>query len=213
MDRQALRTQLALLAHHNPTEIVALDQTGERAVVKGHEYGASFDEIAEHVEKADRPPFSIYVGIYDRRPGLTERATENDLVAVSCVVLDVDPIRDGGSRTMATEGQRIDAKLAADAIRLRLAEDLGYLPGALADSGNGCTLYLPIPRIELADEGEFHLKVRRWLREIRPWVRNFPVKIDATFDRPRLTRVVGTTNRKGPDESLWRESRWIETPS
>ena len=214
--------QFKLLNHEQPSELVALDLTGDKSKFIGQGWAKDAGEAEDWADDVESrfPTASLYIGVTDRTEEFVAQAMATDKVirggkgsiaAVTCIVLDIDPIRDEGSRSMATNEQRENAHDAAVVVQEILRKD-GYQEGHLFDSGNGIALYLPIPRLEVRDHPDIDRKVGRFMQDLRIKLDKLApglAKIDATFDLPRLTRLAGTVNRKGSDQTKWRTSSWI----
>ena len=207
---EAITRQFELLNHYSPSELVALGLTREKSVYLDQGWAKTPEEALAWVEMIewDNPTASLYIGVSDRKAGITGRSTRENIEAVSCIVLDIDPIRERGSKQMATDDERRQAAWAATLINAHLAES-GFHAGSWLDSGNGIALYLPIERILVEDEPEIDRKIAAFVETLRPVISGCKAKIDSTYDLPRLTRLAGTFNRKGLDQSLWRQSAWL----
>ena len=209
---ESLEKQFDLLNHESMSELVALDLTGEKSKSLAHGWADNAQEALDWIDQVefDWPHASLYIGVADRActTQIGTRAKREDIEAVTCIVLDIDPERANGSRQMATKDERWAAGWAASAINMYLITH-GFYGGVKLDSGNGIALYLPIERILVNDEPELDRKIATFMEMLRPVIADYKAKIDSTFDLPRLTRLAGSVNRKGPDQSLWRESRWL----
>lgn len=131
--------------------------------------------------------------------GRSPRDKDGNVVHVSCLSLDLDPIRPKG--TAATKQQHIGALCAADDLSRRLRA------GIIASSGNGALVLFPLrgpigversERIGKALEDKARLLLESFKES---------VNVDSTWDASRLVKVMGTISTKG-GKANWRYARF-----
>jgi KaiC/GvpD/RAD55 family RecA-like ATPase len=129
-----------------------------------------------------------FVGI---NPRLTKEGTKNEDVSyLTCVVIDIDPIRLPG--TPSTEEQH---EAAIDLGR-RILENCENV--VVVDSGSGCHVYFPIEPIPVGNgnRAQVAFSAKHFIDEIRRTYETQSLKIDAIQDLARVIRVWGSHNNK-----------------
>ncbi len=130
----------------------------------------------------------LYVGINPRK---TEGGSANDIGYLSCLVIDIDPIRP--KETPSTDAQHQETT----ALGQRIADDLHG--GYAVSSGSGCHVYFPINPIKVENVPALTSSVKKWMDLIREKYApkgNEKYKIDHIFDLPRVIRVWGSLNTR-----------------
>jgi len=131
---------------------------------------------------------------------------ENGLVdSITCVSLDIDPIR---SKDSASTFSQLQEAIKAGKSILKREE---YSNGIIATSGNGCHLYwaFGIPIREKIKE--FENGTKKFEQEIRNLIEEqYNVKVDAIYDNSRLVKIIGTTSTKGEFDKR-RIARFLQT--
>lgn len=135
--------------------------------------------------------------------GRTARARDGAMLEFRTVTADIDPNRERG--TSASEA------LAATAIAGARALLQAHRGGYLAASGNGALVVYRLPSPVVGDFKAFEGKYKAFEEEMR---KALPpgVTLDATFDTPRMVKLLGTMSTKG-DRANWRHARFIDFPS
>lgn len=172
-----LYEQYKVLGHQN------LGYTEIRIPKKGiqifTESAAEFIETAMKYCKSD-----TYVGINPRKikNGLTE-----DVAYVTCIVFDFDPIRPKDQPT--TDAQHQEA--------IRVASEMARAnEGIIISSGSGAHVYLPINPIKVTDANATNEALRNYAKTIQDKYNTPEIKVDSTFDLPRIIRCWGSFNTK-----------------
>lgn len=136
--------------------------------------------------------------------GRNPRSSTGDALHCTALSLDLDPVRP--KEAAASEIQHLSAIKAGQHIRA----SFGF--GVVSSSGNGCLLLFPLREAVTKEVAE------RWGRAIEEYARkligledNLNVRVDSTFDAPRLCKCLGTISTKG-DPSLWRHAKFISDP-
>lgn len=156
----------------------------------------------------------VYVGLNPRRVDLlsiahnhlirTGRAgREEDVVAVTTVLVDLDPRRPKG--TASNEAELAAAREVARAID-RWWREQGWHPPLVVMSGNGYHLWARIPA---QDPKTFPAHLRAFLAVLARQFSSDAVDIDlAVADAPRIGKLPGTVSIKGENtvERPWRRA-------
>lgn len=134
--------------------------------------------------------------------GRTARRSDGAMLEFKTITADIDPNRERG--TSAT------TELSARAIQGARALLLNYPGGYIASSGNGALVIYRLQNPINSDFPGFQTKYKQFEEEMRK-VLPEGVKLDATFDTPRMVKLLGTMSTKG-DRTNWRVSRFIDFP-
>lgn len=124
-----------------------------------------------------------YVGINPRK---NEKGTAQDVAMVTCLVIDLDPIRDSGVAS--------SDKLWKQAIGVANTISESYPNSIVVSSGSGAHLYIPVKAVEATPEIAARLK--SWGNEIKKKYETAEIAVDNIFDLPRIIRVWGSWNEK-----------------
>ena len=213
-----IRATYAMLAHKTPVELRIFPKNGYPVV----ETAKTLDEFIPICEQWNGKA-QIYCGMRERRDGFLlgkekgKAGDENDIVAVTLTVVDIDPIRAEGFAKQATTDEELAYALKASEHLARWHEERGFLRPARAMSGNGVQLWLPFPRFQVTDENRAVIPERlkdfeQECRDALPSDLREKVTIDSIHDLPRIIKVIGTTSIKGKisPSRPHRVSRWID---
>lgn len=127
----------------------------------------------------------LFIGINPRKD--TKPGTYESVSHLTCLVLDLDPIR---TTDASTEEQHKSAIDLGDRI-------LRDIPGGFKiSSGSGCHVYYPIEPIKVENWQELANSVKEWGEGFQRKYDTQEIKIDSIFDLPRVIRVWGSFNSK-----------------
>lgn len=185
---QQLRQQYRLLRHEGYFTQCHAQDVGRKSLVQ-RRLVSNEKEVIEFA-KENNGRGNVFVG---RNP----RDKDGNVIHATCLTLDIDPVRP--KDTAATEEQAY-ATLGAGR---RLVQHFGH--GVLCSSGNGALVIFSIPDTPIADAQELGKRLENQARAI---LKGEPVNVDATWDAPRLVKVLGCLSTKG-DPSMWRYARFI----
>ena len=175
--REMLAKQYEVLGHKDG------DFTEIRIIREGKSYYCRSKE--EFVNEATKHLESdSYVGI---NPRSYANGTGDSVLSVSCLVVDIDPIRPKG------EGSTPEQHEAALDLGKRISDDL---KGVQVSSGSGCHVYLPINSILIRNRVPLADSLRKWNKAIKEQYETKDLKIDSIFDFPRVIRLWGSFNTK-----------------
>ena len=122
------------------------------------------------------------------------------------LLIDVDPVRD--ANTCSTEAEKEAAKILLDRVVQYLVESMNWSRPIISDSGNG---YHALFKISLSSQDKG--VVKSCLLALAGKFSNDKAKVDtAVHDVPRVCRLPGTMNKKGPNtpERPHRQARLLE---
>ena len=100
----------------------------------------SFAQLSSLCQKYDGLS-NLYIGINERN---TTNATKQDIQAVNFLVIDLDSVR--SDKNQPANQPELDATIQASELIKDWFADNGFLPPVRAISGNGCHLWIRIPR-------------------------------------------------------------------
>ncbi len=183
----------------------AVTQGGKKAVITG--YFKDHEKAAEMALSLDREakPSAIYVSLNACAPSLLGRACErmkaginrtstDNIVSLCNLLIDADPVRPEGISSTAEEHEAA-LKLVEKIVDYLRKE--GWPEPMTADSGNGGHAVF---KIELENTPENVELLHRCLQALSAMFSSEAVKVDEkVFDAPRISKVYGTTVRKGDD--------------
>jgi archaellum biogenesis ATPase FlaH len=133
--------------------------------------------------------------------GRAPRQSDGSCVESKVLSLDIDPQRQKGEAS--TQAQWEEAIQAGRSV----VRSLSY--GILCSSGNGALVLFPLRERMPKEDVE---RLGKSLEDIATsLVKGSKVNVDATWDCPRLAKLVGSTSTKG-DTNLWRQARFIDSP-
>ncbi len=158
---------------------------------------------------------NIYVGINERN---RINATKQDIQAVNFVVIDLDSVR--ADKNQPANQTELDATIQASELIQDWFVGNGFLPPVRAISGNGCHLWIKIPRLPLTGlemTSQWKSKVKQFylqMESILPAELQARVKIDPIQDVTRIIKLIGTTSVKAnpTDDRPNRISSWLDHP-
>lgn len=127
----------------------------------------------------------IYVGV---NPRGSHSGQAKDVSYISCLVLDIDPIRPKG--TASSEEQHT----AALALGNKIKQDLVHC--WTADSGSGCHVYFPIEPTKVVSLENLTREAKAWSDGLRKEYATPTLALDAIHDLPRIIRIWGSFNNK-----------------
>lgn len=135
--------------------------------------------------------------------GRTARKQDGSMHEFRTITADIDPDRERG--TAAADGL---VALAIQGARQVLQRHPG---GYIASSGNGSLIVYRLPNPINSDFEQFQAKYKQFEEDMRKAL-PVGVTLDATFDTPRMVKLLGTVSTKG-DQALWRVSRFLDFPT
>lgn len=152
--------------------------------------------------------YNVYVGVNERR---TKGGKAEHVGRLSIIPLDIDPIRPKGIASTEEELKLAHQKLKE--IGIWLKEEFNCEP-FISMSGNGYHLYIKIPSVLLDEFNRDTIKERlkTFIREIQSRFIDDKVRIDSTFDLPRVMKCPGTLSVKGDNtqQRPWRVCKIIQ---
>lgn len=156
--------------------------------------------------------YNIYAGINERKTNGTQK---EDVISVSTIILDIDPIRTHGIKDDPSTQEELNESLkTAREICAQFKQENEIIP-SIAMSGNGIQLWFKIPKYKIDDRNrdEFESRIKTFTNTIQQKYNNSKIKIDQIGDLPRIIKIIGTKSIKGNQtpERPHRESYWIET--
>ena len=186
--KEILEAQYDILGHKDGeyTEIRIIS-TGKSYFCKSKEQFVN--EANNHISS------DAYVGINPRN---TESGKYEGIKHLSCLVIDIDPVREKG--TPSSDDQHKGALGLGE----RIARELS---GIYVSSGSGCHVYLPVERIEVRNLDALRTSLKNWNDAIKANYGTKELKIDSIFDLPRVIRLWGSHNTRsnrtcGPTEPI-----------
>lgn len=128
-----------------------------------------------------------YVSI---NPRGIESGKNTDVSYLTCIVIDIDPIRESGTASSDEAHQ--------EAIDQGIKISAKFHNAILADSGNGCHVYIPIQAIQITDDNRNELseRITLWMKSIRTEYQTKTLNIDNIHDFARVIRAWGSINEK-----------------
>jgi len=187
------------LNHKGLTEIRAIHPIEG---LKGQHF---VDDLQDFLEVCQRfsGKCNVYAGVNERK---TQSGKSEDVTKLSVIPIDVDPIRPKGASS--TEEQLKLAQRKMEKIKAWLKENFNCKP-FITMSGNGYHIYIKIPPITI-DEFNREVvtaKLKAFINEVQKKFNDKKVRIDSTYDLPRVMKVPGTMSVKG---DIWRLCKIIE---
>ncbi len=185
-DRNAVLSAFSVFFLPGETrELRSLDPWG-RAIVTG-------DDLEAASEAAISLPGNVYFSLNPILPG-SPSASATTVLKRTWILFDVDPVRPAG--VPSTDAEKARAGEVAWDVAERLST-LGWPSPVWADSGNGYHVYY---RIDLPNDPLAHEIVKSCIVHMAKLCDTADAKVDrAVHDAPRICRLPGTWNRKGPD--------------
>lgn len=193
------------LSHSKITEVRIIDP---REGLKEVSFVDNLNDFLATCEKYNGQA-NIYVGVNDR---VTKEGKAENVGRLSIIPLDVDPVRSKGQAS--TDAELELARQKMEQIKKWLNENFGCLP-FITISGNGYHLFIKIPPVALDgfNRTPIQEKLGAFVHQIQDKFNNDHVRIDSTFDLPRVMKCPGTMSVKGDntDERPWRMCQIIES--
>lgn len=177
MNKTLLQDQFDVLHHSGGYTEIRDVKTGQQIFAVGL---TSFEaQVRPWIESKK----DIYVGINARDD---QNGTTGSIEKVSCLVIDIDPVRP--KDTASTDKQLALAIAKAQEILIE------YTNSILVSSGSGAHVYIPIieETVDSSTAGLLHL----WGSYIKNKYSTKELKIDSIFDLPRVIRVWGSWNTR-----------------
>lgn len=178
--KSLVEDQYAILAHSGQgfTEIRDV-KTGKQWFVKCGNITQYENTLKEFIDKKG----DIYVGINQRK---TNSGKAEDIQSINVLVIDIDPVRTKGMSS--SDDQLTEAINKAGEIVKQ------YPSGIVVSSGSGAHIYFPLVPIEPTKE--IQARIENWYHTLQKKYNTPTLKIDSTFDLPRVMRVWGSWNNK-----------------
>ena len=161
-----------------------------------------------------RFPEAVYLTLNPVRPALLSRAnnrlqagaartTDNDIVGIENLLVDVDPIRPSG--ISSTVEEKAAAKAVVVNIYQNMIDKLGWPEPLIGDSGNGWHLIFKLGWPVSFDNTDL---IQGFLEQLSHKYSTPEVHVDSTVYNPsRISKLYGTWNAKG-DHTDSRPHRW-----
>jgi KaiC/GvpD/RAD55 family RecA-like ATPase len=171
-----IKKQLEVLGHEEGKDITELRFLPSAKQV----FVRSAAEVADAIKDTKE---NVYIGI---NPRFRSDGSSRSVSRVTCVVVDIDPIRD--KDTPSTEDQHKGAM----ALGKKISDDFGG--GVVVSSGSGCHVYFPIEHVGVVNADALGQSLKEWCDEVKKIYRHEEYKIDSIWDLPRVIRLWGSTN-------------------
>lgn len=212
MNQEEVRKTYKILGHQKETEIRLIDPESDETKKKPPQsiFVSSEDEFVKVCAEFDGK-YNIYVGINERKSKGTD---QKDVITVSTIVIDIDPIRPKGLEKQASREEELnDALITSSQIVQDCHDKTEFKPPSVALSGNGVHLWFKIPLIEISDENrnDVEQKIKKFIQALQKKYNNNKIKIDQIGDLPRIIKVIGTKSIKGTPttERPHRDTHWL----
>jgi len=151
---------------------------------------------------------NIYVGVNER---FTKEGKAEHVSTLSIIPVDVDPVRPKGQAS--TDAELELARQKTEQIKKWLKENFDCMP-FITMSGNGFHIFIKTPLVSLDgfNRPAIEEKLEAFVHQIQEKFNDDRVRIDSTFDLPRVMKVPGTMSVKGENtnERPWRVCKIIE---
>jgi hypothetical protein len=192
---QQTRLQYRLLKHGGFwSQVHAQDVNTNTLVSRELVYGE--EEVVKWA-RAFNTKANLFVG---RNP----RDKNGKVAGITCVSLDIDPVREPKRASLPEQFERA----ISTAHQIKSVEGVGVSGVVLCSSGNGALLIFPFDSVQ-ADVSELTQQIKEFEHGIIERFSTSEVRIDATFDAPRLVKVMGSLSVKG-EQSLWRYAKFLQ---
>lgn len=192
------------LSHAKFTELRAIDPHG------GVKEASFVDNLTDFLATCEKwsDKANVYVGINDR---VTKGGKAENVGTLSIIPLDVDSVRAKGEASTNAELELARQKMLQ--IKGWLKENFDSSP-FITMSGNGFHIFIKIPRVDLNDftRPDMQQKLEVFVHQIQEKFNDDHVRIDSTFDLPRIMKCPGTISVKGDNtpERPWRMCQIVE---
>ena len=193
--------QRRLLDHQDGeyTEI-RIPSKGYQAFVKTE---AEYEkEVAKHLAG------DVYIGV---NPRTRPEGTADAVAYFTATVVDIDPVRERGMGS--TELQLGEAISLGE----RVAREYGCTVNV--SSGSGCHVYLPLERTPNRGIAQEAKALQSWIKHLKKKYGTDKLRIDSTWDAPRIIRVWGSHNTKSnrlctpisePEKIIRLKAPWLD---
>lgn len=187
---------------HKPGDIIEIRSIDPKPVVSGY-FRVGSERLASELAKYPKRTFyqtmnHLKNACYAREQceRLVERpketTTDTDINGYDWILIDADPVRPSG---VSSSREEKDAARLVSASVMKKLMSMGFSEPVVADSGNGYHLLFRIHAN--ADQRQI---IADFLSVLDMWFSTEAVKIDtAVFNPARITKLYGTTARKGAD--------------
>ena len=187
---------------HKPGDIIEIRSIDPKPVVSGY-FRVGSERLASELAKYPKRTFyqtmnHLKNACYAREQceRLVERpketTTDTDINGYDWILIDADPVRPSG---VSSSREEKDAARLVSASVMKKLMSMGFSEPVVADSGNGYHLLFRIHAN--ADQKQI---IADFLSVLDMWFSTEAVKIDtAVFNPARITKLYGTTARKGAD--------------
>jgi hypothetical protein len=203
--RMKIRGALALL--FLPGDVVELRALKGKQVKSG--YFNDLDVLAEEAVKLDKREWQLFVtlneidetllqaGVTNQVQTKSETTADRNIIRRRWLLVDFDPVRP--SDRPATHKEKIATFERAQEVKDYLKAQ-GWPVPRIADSGNGWHLLYPL---DLPNDKQTKEVVKGGLDVLASMFDDEKVKIDsAVHNASRITRLYGTMNRKGNEDTV-----------
>lgn len=214
------KTLSTLFAPDDVIELRVIDKKLNR-VLAGRFDKDHHDDLIKAAIKANNEGLNVYVVMNPIHPQLLleytnqllprakSTAKDNDIIRRRWLLLDIDPVRTGG--TAATDQQFMLAKEKAAEV-YKFLREAGWPRAVISASGNGIHLLFGI---DLPNDNDSRDLVKGLLNKLADRFDADEVKVDrSVFNAARITKLYGTVSTKGDHSELtpWRLSRMSTIP-
>ena len=174
----------------------------------------SFSDLLPICQQHDAQA-NIYIGVNERNK---INATKEDIDAVNFVIIDLDSERP--DKNQPANQQELDATIEASEVIADFFVTQGFQPPIRAISGNGCHIWVRIPRLPLTSlemTEQWESRVKQFYLQIESVLTDDlrrQVEIDSIQDVPRIIKLIGTTSVKNNPtvDRPNRVSYWLDDP-
>lgn len=186
---ESVKTFYAFLKHQRYTEMRIIDPRG------GLKEVSFVDDLTDFLATCEKynGKANVYVGVNERT---TKEGKAENVGKLSIIPLDVDPVRPKGEASTDAELELARQKMLQ--IKSWLKENLDCSP-FITMSGNGFHIFIKIPTITLDEFNRpvIQQKLESFVHQIQEKFNDDRVRIDSTFDLPRVMKCPGTMSVKG----------------
>jgi hypothetical protein len=205
-ERIRIQIRGALARLFPPGDVVELRAFKGKQVKSG--YFNDLDVLAEEAVKLDKREWQLFVtlneideallqaGVTNQVQTKSETTADRDIIRRRWLLVDLDPVRP--SNRPASHKEKIATFVRAQEVKDYLKAQ-GWPVPLMADSGNGWHLLYPL---DLPNDELSKVLVRGVLDVLASMFDDEKVKIDtAVHNASRITRLYGTMNRKGDEDT------------
>jgi len=206
IDRTEVRRALALLVDPDASHEVRALPSGISITI----HGDRLEEAVERIE-AIAGHVGTYVTLNPVRSDLDRAARRDDICKINHMLLDCDRRSNNKKGTNATEEEKEQCRLVAEAMAEWLTGE-GWPRPVVIDSGNGWHL---IFRVDMPNSPLSTSIIKACLHKLSDRFSTNDVEIDRVVSNAaRITKLPGTWTRKGPhsDDRPHRMARLVSIP-